>query len=446
MTAHQLSGRTGAVVRLMLYAAIVVTPLVLVAVINQPTDHNFVYTVGKNLALVGFTIIAMQFVLSARCKWIERSFGLNMLFTFHKVMGIIAALFVMSHPILLAIGSDDWTRIFGLQTTWDIWLGRLALILLIVSVVLAIIRVVISLNYETWRFVHNVGAVLILTFAFVHSWNAGGDFGSIWMKLFWSAQLVTAITCYLLHRFVRRRQLKKHPFSVTGMRKEAPGVWTIELTQPPGVARFDFIPGQFHFITFQRAPHLPVEDHPWSISSSPSTLGVLCSTIKESGDFTASIDKTKVGDTALVDGPFGRFSYVLHPDEHDLVFIAGGIGITPIMSMLRHIRDTRAQLSVTLIYANTHEENIVFREELSAMEHDGVAGLKVILVLSNASDEWKGERGRIDSEKLLRLVGPELGRHAFYICAPSQLMQHVVQALRKAHVPAKRIHFEQFNL
>lgn len=433
-------------VRLSLYAAIVATPLVLVAVINQPTDHSFVYTVGKNLALAGFTILAMQFVLSARCKWIERSFGLNMLFAFHKAMGVIASLFVISHPLLLAIGSDDWTSVLGLQTTWDIWLGRLALILLIVSVVLATIRVVIKLNYETWRFIHNIGAVLILTCAFVHSWNAGGDFDSVWMRLFWSALLVTAIICYLLHRFVRRWRLKKHPYSVTGMRKEAPGVWTIELAQPPGIARFDFLPGQFHFITLQRAPHLPVEDHPWSISSSPSALGVLCSTIKESGDFTASIDKTKVGDTALVDGPFGRFSYVLHPDEHDLVFIAGGIGITPIMSMLRHIRDTRARLSVTLIYANTHEDNIVFREEISAMEHDGVAGLKVIHVLSNASDEWRGERGRIDSEKILRLVGPELGLHAFYICAPSQLMQHAVRVLRKAHVPATRIHFEHFNL
>ena len=83
MTSHQQSGRTGAIVRMLLYAAMVLSPLILVALLRPPTDHSFIYTVGKNLALVGFTILALQFVLSARLKWIERPFGLNMLFQFH---------------------------------------------------------------------------------------------------------------------------------------------------------------------------------------------------------------------------------------------------------------------------------------------------------------------------------------------------------------------------
>lgn len=446
MPSYQVTSPAGMGVRLALYTAIVLSPLFLVAVINQPADHGFIYTAGKNLSLVGFCILAMQFVLSARLKWIERPFGLNVLFVFHKVMGIVALLFVISHPLLLAIGGNDWERIFGLQATWDIWVGRLALIILIISVVLALIRGVLKLNYETWRFVHNVGAVLVLTFAWVHSWNAGGDLESVWMKLLWVVLLVTAISCYLWHRVIRALRLRQHPYAVTAIHKEAPGVWSIELTQPPGMARFDFLPGQFHFITFRRASHLPVEEHPWTISSSPNALGVLCSTIKESGDFTASIDKTKVGDTALVDGPFGRFSYALHPEEHDLVFIAGGIGITPLMSMLRHIRDTRAHKSVTLIYANSNEDDIVFRQEISDMQHDAVAGLTVAHVLSNPSDEWRGERGHIDEAKLQRIVGSELKRKSFYICAPSKLLRKSVQILRKAGVPATRIHFEIFKL
>ena len=432
--------------RLLLYAAIVLSPLILLALVRPPSDHGFTYTIGKNLALVGFTILAMQFVLSARLKWIERPFGLDVLFQFHKAMAILASLMLISHPVLLAIGGQDWSLIFGPQVMWHIWLGRIGLLILLVHVLLASFRFIIKLNYETWRFVHNLGAVLILLLGFYHSWNAGGDFSLVSMKVLWAGLLLVAGASYLWHRVIRTILLRRHPYEVTNVREEATGVWTIELTPPEGLPRFDYLPGQFHFITFQRAPNLPVEEHHWTISCSPTAPGVLCSTIKESGDFTASIGKTKPGDTALVDGPFGRFSYVLHPAERELVFIAGGIGITPLMSMLRHIRDTRAERIVTLLYASTSESDIVFRDELAEMERAGVAQLKVVHVLNMPTDEWKGERGRLDEEKIIRCAGPELGQRAFYICAPPRLMDQTIRTLRKARVPAARIHFERFNL
>ena len=437
---------TSAIACLVLYAVIVLSPLILVAVLRPVTDHSFTYTVGKNLALVGFTIFSMQFVLSARLKWIERPFGLNVLFQFHKAMAIIATLLVMSHPVLMAIGSHDWSLILGPEAMWHIWLGRIALVTLLVHVLLALFRGIIKLNYETWRFVHNLGAVLILLLAFSHSWNAGGDFSLIWMQVLWAGLLLAAGACYLWHRVVRRLLLRLHPYTVTAIREEAAGVWSIELAPLPGVQRFDFLPGQFHFLTLRRAPILPVEEHPWTISSSPTRNGVLCSTIKESGDFTVSIGKTKIGDTALVNGPFGRFSYVLHPDERELVFIAGGIGITPLMSMLRHIRDTGAERSVTLLYANTSERDITFRDEIAAMERDGAAHLKVVHVLNKPSEEWKGESGKIDMEKIRRFSGPELARYAFYLCGPPEFMRKTILDLRRAHVPAAHIHYERFNL
>lgn len=440
------SKQTGAIVRLLMYAVIVVSPLILLALLRTPTDHGFIYTVGKNLALVGFTILAMQFVVSARLKWIERPFGLNVLFQFHKAMAILASLLLLSHPALLAIGKGDWSLVLDPQVGWDIWLGRIALLIVLVHVLLSSFRFVIKLKYETWRFVHNLGAMLILPLGFVHSWNAGGDFQIIWMKGLWIVLLCVAVVGYLWHRVVRTRLLRRHPYKVTRVRKEATGVWTIELTPPEGVPRFDYLPGQFHFITFQRGPNLPVEEHPWTISSSPTEAGVFCTTIKESGDFTAAIGKTKPGDTAVVNGPFGRFSYTLHPDERELVFVAGGIGITPLMGMLRHIRDTNTERTVTLLYANTNEKDIVFRDELAEMERDGVAGLKVVHVLSKPSSEWKGERGPLDADKINGFAGPDLVRRAFYVCAPPGLLDLTIQTLREAHVPAARIHFEGFNL
>lgn len=446
MTSHEQSGPAGATLRIFIYVAIVLSPLILIAVLRPVTDHPFIYTFAKNLALVAFTILSLQFVLSARFKWIERPFGLNILFHFHKAMAILASLLLLTHPIFLAIGAHDWSFIFGPGVMWHIWLGRIALLILLVHVLLASLRFVINLNYETWRFVHNLAAVLILPLGFYHSWKAGGDLQLFWMKMLWAALLLAAAASYLWHRVIRPILLRRHPYKVTDVREEANGVWTVQIAPPQGVRCFDYLPGQFHFLTLLRAPNLPVEEHHWTISSSPTQAGVLSSTIKESGDFTASIGKTKPRDEALVHGPYGRFSYLLHPDERDLVFIAGGIGITPLMSMLRHIKDTRADRKVTLLYSNTTENDIVFRSELAEMERVGVAGLKVIHVLSRPSQEWQGERGRLDGHKLSALLSSEAATRAFYLCAPAELMEPAIKTLRAIGVPARRIHFERFNL
>lgn len=441
-----MRGRIDAMVRIFIYVAIVISPLILVALVRPLTDHGLVYTVGKNLALVGFTILALQFVLSARLKWIERPFGLNMLFHFHKAMAVLASLLLISHPVLIAIGGDNWSVIFGPQVMWHIWLGRTALLILAVHVLLASFRFIIKLNYETWRFVHNLGAAMILPLGFFHSWNAGGDLQLSSMKTLWAGLLFAAVASYFWHRVVRPALLRRKPYKVIEVQRETDGVWTISLAPPAGVKRFDYLPGQFHFLTFQRAPNLPVEEHHWTISSSPTTPGILCSTIKETGDFTSSIGKTKPGDMAFVDGPFGRFSYTLHPEERDLVFIAGGIGITPLMSMLRHLRDTRAERSVTLLYANSREEDIVYHDELADMERGGAIPLQVVHVLSNPSDAWQGERGRLDEDSIKRLSGPEFTSRAFYVCAPPELMDLTVRTLHNADVSAARIHFERFSL
>ena len=428
------------------YVLIILMPLAVVALVRPLTDHGFVYTIGKNLGMVGFTILAMQFVLSARLRWIERPFGLNILFHFHKAMAVLAVVFLIAHPVLMCADHSDWSLIFGPEISWHIWLGRIALLILVTHILLASLRSAIRLNYQTWRFVHNLGAVLILPLGFFHSWMAGGDLQNLWLKALWMVLLVSAASMWLWQRVLRTALLRQTPYKVTEVREEAEGVWSIVMEPPPHSRRFDYLPGQFHFLTFQRAPHLPVEEHHWTISSSPSDEKVLCSTIKESGDFTASIGKTKPGDTVLVHGPFGRFSYVLHPAERDLVFIAGGIGITPLMSMLRQIRDTRAGVKVTLLYCNQNERSIAFHKELDAMTATEGLAIKVIHILSKPSDDWPGERGHLDGKMIQHLCGPNLKEKGFYVCAPPEMMNQTVKFLRKAGVPPARIHFERFQL
>ncbi len=425
------------------YALVVLTPLAVVGILRPPSDHGFIYTIGKNLALVAFTIMAMQFVLAARLRWIERPFGFDMMFRFHKAMAVVAFALILSHPVLLALGGNGWSVVFNPQISWHIWLGRIALILLWVHIWLAIFRFVLRFEYQAWRVIHNVAALLVFPFAFVHSYKAGGDMQLGVLKAVWIALFAAGLAAYAWHRLVRPRLLES--YTVTEVRPETKDVWTIKLAPPAGGKRYNYLPGQFHFLTFRRNPILPVEEHHWTISSSPTEPGFVSSTIKESGDFTATIGKTKSGDTALVLAPFGRFSYLLHPDERDFVFIAGGIGITPLMSMLRHMRDTQADVSVLLLYANGNEGEIVFRDELTEIERGERPRLKVVHVLSEASDEWQGEKGRIGGDHIRRHCGSDLEGKAFYICAPPALTDKVIRYLKDCGVKHRRIHFEYFS-
>ncbi len=385
----------------------------------------------------------MQPVLVARLKWIERPFGMDMLSRFHKSMGIFVTVMMVSHPILMELGGG---QVLGFSQPWYIWVGKAGLVLLLVHTLISVYSNRVGLTFEQWRRIHYVLAPLIIVLVFVHSMEAGDDLKLPQVQVLWVILLAAAAAAYIYHKIIIPAHLRRSPYRVVDVQPEAPKVWTVKLAPSEGEALYAYQPGQFHFITFNRGPNLPTEEHHWTISSSPTQKGFVSSTIKESGDFTATIGLTKPGDTALVQGPFGRFSYTLYPKEKDFVFIAGGIGITPLMSMLRHMRDTKAEVDVMLLYANRTEKDIVFREELAAIEAGDAPRLKVVHILSAPEPGWNGETGYVDREKIARYLSDNMSEKAFYVCGPPAMNTKVIETLLAMGVPYPRIHTEIFSL
>jgi predicted ferric reductase len=424
------------------YALLILTPLAAFAILAPHSHRAPAAEMGVEFAVVAFTILALQFLVSARLRWIEAPFGLDAVLRFHRTMALVAMGLLCLHPLLVA-SDEGWGLLTRWQARWPLWAGRFALLLLFAHAAAAVFRRLLRLRYESWRRLHNTVAFLLLGLAFLHSWALGHDFESLTARAVWAALLVIAWGAWFFGRVARPRLLMRTPYRVVSVMREAPRVWTVMLEALAG-RPLRYAPGQFQFLR----PHggaVPHEEHPFSIASSPSPAGVLSLTIKESGDFTAAVGRFKPGDLATVHGPFGRFSHVFHPRADDLVFVAAGVGITPLMSMLRYMRDQREARRVLLVYANRTAADIVFRSELESIRSGGFPVLRTVHVLSQPPADWDGPTGRLDTEFLQLLCDGFPGK-TFFICCPPAMAAGLIRGLQGAGVGPGQIHADYFGL
>lgn len=429
-------------IRKVLYCIGVLIPL-LIVLWKSGVGENLFQLLGISAALIAIMILSFQILLAGRFRWIETAFGLDVLIKRHKTAALIALVLLICHPLLLSASSGDLSLLLSLSLPWYIWVGKAALLLLLLNIGMTLYQSKIGLTFEKWRLLHDgVGALIILC-AFVHSGLTGEDIQALpLLQVLWVVIPVLFFVLFAYHRLIKPILLHQAAYQVVEVKEEAPDVFTLAFAPPPGQGIHTYFPGQFQFITLYRE-NLPIEEHHWTISSSPTQRSTISSTIKKLGDFTSTIGQTKVGDTAVIDGPYGHFSYLFHPEENDFVFIAGGIGITPLMSMMRHMRDTHSSLPVLLIYASERES--IFGGELAAMEREQLFPLKVIHVLSRPQEGWTGERGHIDKEKIERFVGEKIATKAFYLSGPKGLVEASVAALKEMQIPKNHIHVEYFS-
>jgi len=149
------------------------------------------------------------------------------------------------------------------------------------------------------------------------------------------------------------------------------------------------------------------------------------------------------GTTAYVEGPHGAFSIDRYPGP-GCVFVAGGVGITPIMSMLRTLADRRDPRPQLLVYGARSWDDVTFRDELEALRER--LDLRLVYVLSEPPYDWPGERGRISFELLERHLPQDRAERLYFICGPPPMMEGVEQSLRRAGVPWPRIYTERFTM
>ncbi len=381
-------------------------------------------------AALGFTFIFMQFLLSSRVKGIERGIGLDSMMRLHRYSGRAGLILIFLH--LLTIAAYRFAVFGELFPNIFIWAGLTALLGFSLTGGLASTYSKLGLHYEIFRNVHLINYLLFplaLVHVFFHT-GPGSILSYLWVLI---AGLFLALISY---RVVKIIDMRKHPYEVVSVKQEAVDAWSLFFKGRP----VDYLPGQFMFLQLLRDGKRS-SPHPFTISSSPEaeTLSV---TPKELGDFTATIKNTRVGDKAFIDAPYGVFSFLNYPEE-ELVFLAGGIGITPFMSMLRYMRDRGINRKVTLIWGSRSDKHIYFRDELRDMEKE-LAGFKMVLVMSGQPN-WTGEKGYVDAGTIKKHVG-SLESKQYFVCGPPAMSGKLLESLEKAGVASSRIHSEIFAL
>lgn len=165
--------------------------------------------------------------------------------------------------------------------------------------------------------------------------------------------------------------------------------------------------------------------------------------IKEVGDFTKTIGTLAPGTPVGIDGPHGEF--VLEENEDDgVLLLAGGVGIAPIMGLLRDMVARRDARPVRLAYAAGRPDNFACLDEIEAAKRE--LDLRVILVSEEGTEGWTGATGRLDGERLLQLLdGLDPERARAYICGPGPMVTAVSDTLLDLGMPMKNIDYERFD-
>lgn len=219
---------------------------------------------------------------------------------------------------------------------------------------------------------------------------------------------------------------------------ETPDIRTFRLARP---ADFTFKAGQFLPVRVR----IDARDHVrcYSISSAPHARGHLEISVKRQGLVSSALhDTLRPGSTLMVRAPAGRFVYP-EDDERPIVLVAGGVGITPLMSMARHAVATHPLRPVTLLQSARHVDGLAYRDELRVLERRHPQ-FRWFPVVSGGAEEAGCYPGRID-ESLVRTALPNVATSVVLMCGPEQMIADLRRLLASIGVPHDHVRSELFE-
>ena len=424
------------------YLGLVLAPLFAMLVGPTPPGRGFWWEFAIAVGFAATAMMGIQFALTARFRRATAPYGIDIVYYFHRYLALVTVVVILAHPIVLWIVEPALLGMLDPRAApWYLTAGLVSVLVVLVLVAVSVWRKPLRIPYEVWRWTHGFLAIGGVALALAHIQGVGYYVGVPWKRALWIFIVATWIGVLAWVRLVKPWRLRTRPYRVAGVTPERGDAWTLAV-EPVGHSGFEFQPGQFAWVTVGRSP-FSMGEHPFSIASSPAAGGRVAFTIKELGDFTRTVGRIPEGQRVYLDGPYGAFTLDRHPAP-GYVFVVGGIGVAPIMSMLRALADRGDRRPLLLVYAYRRWERLTFREELEALQ--ARLALRVVYVLAEPPEGWQGEAGLVTADLLDRHLPPD--RHAlqYFVCGPVPMIELVERLLHRLGIPVSRVHAELFDL
>ena len=426
---------------------------------------GFWRALSNGMAMVAFALLCVQFFISGRIRWVAGRFGVDRLMLFHQLAARVITVALLVHPLLYVLQSLQRDGFAAAAETAAAMLANPALtsgltawVLLVVVMALALLRDWLRLRYETWRITHGLGAAAIVCAGLHHTITVGSHSEELALAQVWIVLGVLALGALAYLYIVRPWQLGQQPFYISNVTRVGDKLWSVTLwpaklkpvglfaaaAKPRVTAPIAYEAGQFAYVTLGASPFV-MADHPFSIASAPDGTSKLKFLIKEAGDFTNAVGSLKPHTRAYVDGPFGAFT--LRAGEEaaggadkvaGLAFIAGGVGIAPILSLLRDAHGRGETRPLRLLAGNRIAGQIVYGEEM-----DGWAAARDFRarhVLQNPPIDWPGGVGVLDETTVSGWIDwPQPESWLYFVCGPRAMREAAERVLLARGVPPARI-------
>jgi predicted ferric reductase len=436
------------------FVVILVVPSLLWFTVPPTVTGNGVRRVSlwSNLSVVtgllATSAMVCAVVLPSRIRSLNRAFGIESIIDLHRFLGIVTASLVLLH--LACVVASDPTNAALLNFAEAPGRAQSALIAtlgLVAIVLLAILRRKFELSYEFWRTTHIALAVLVLFTSAMHIVLLNQLMNDPTFALVLTALALSVVLVFAYRWIWRNIYDQSTEFVVRDVRLENPTVATLVLepktrNRDGSTTSWAFAPGQFAWIRLDRSA--TGQEHPFTIASSAHDEFTEF-TIRGAGDFTRRIRRLLPGQPVWVDGPHGAFTSDLTNASAGFVLMAGGVGITPMLSMVRTAAHRGDPRPYRLVVVASAPEDLFFREELATLRR--YIDLEVTEVLRRPRPDWSGPIGGIDTE-LMSLVVGDLGDPQdldYFICGPPGMVVDAMNVLDEMSVPADRVHTEQFD-
>lgn len=402
---------------------------------------------GAALGMVALVAMAIQFVTSGRFEAVSGRLGIDKIMAFHKVAAWWVLIAIVLHPLayVLPTWADDPAlgaeRLTAYLTVPHYRSGVVALAALLMLVLTSVLRDRLPWRYEIWRATHLVLGLVAVGGGLHHAVTTGrfsavGPVHGFW----WAVGLSVLAVMAVLYGW-RWAMLHRHPWRLSTVTKLADRMWELDIQPGADTATPGYSAGQFVWIT-EGKRRFPLFDHPFSIADNPARPGISL-IIKEAGDFTKEIGSLAPGTPIGIDGPYGEFTLDQHPGDA-VVLLAGGVGIAPVMGILRDLVARRDPRPIRLAYAAGVPANFACLREIEAARQ--TLDLKVMLISETDAVGWGGLVGRLSPDRLRDLVdGLDPHRTVALICGPGPMITAVSDGLLDLGFPMSKVVYERFD-